>query len=156
LSILSSYKLIIVDKPVLVPVVGDQDGIDHLLQLLVQEYLRRLTRVNLTPMLVTGVVSMPVYETLDQLAPIQLVVPISVVHLEVVELQLLVRHLGGVHGHIQVLLHVLCFMSDILVKHPLLTMATLLLLIMTMAALLMLTMTLLLLSLFLVHLPCLH
>ena len=104
---------------------------------------------------------MPVYEALDQLAPIQLVVPISVVHLEVVELQLLVRHLGGVHGDIQVLLHVpryyiiniiyqqgreydlLFFMSNILVKHVLLTMATLLLLTMAMTALL-------------VHLPCFH
>jgi len=99
--------------------------------------------VAVSPMLVTGLVSMPVYETLDQLAPIQLVVTISVMHLEVVELQLLVGHLGGVHGNIQVLLHVLFLMSNILMKNFLLTMTTsLLLLTMTMtASLLLLTMT---------------
>ena len=56
--------------------------------------------------------TMPVYKTLDQLTTIQLVVAISVVHLEVVELQLLVRHLGGVHGHIQVFLHVPVLHND--------------------------------------------
>lgn len=45
-------------------------------------------------------------ERLDQFAAVQLVVAISVVHLEVVKLQLLLGHVGGVDGHLHVLLHV--------------------------------------------------
>lgn len=42
--------------------------------------------------------TVPVDEGLDQFAAIQLVVVVSVVHLEVVELKLLLRHLAGIHG----------------------------------------------------------
>ena len=47
---------------------------------------------------------MPVDETLDQLAPVQLVVVVRVVHLEVVELELLFGHVGGVHRDLHVVL----------------------------------------------------
>ena len=49
---------------------------------------------------------MPMLERCHQLEPIQLVVAVGVVHFEVVELQLLLRHLGGVDRRAQVLLYV--------------------------------------------------
>ena len=49
---------------------------------------------------------MPVDERLDQLAAVQLVVAVGVVHLEVVELKLLLGHGRRVDGHVHVLLHV--------------------------------------------------
>lgn len=49
---------------------------------------------------------MPVDERLDELTAVQLVVPVGVVHLEVVELELLLRHVAGVDRHVHVLLHV--------------------------------------------------
>ncbi len=45
-------------------------------------------------------------ERFDQLASVKLVVPVRVVHLEVVKLQLLLRHVAGVNGHFHVVLHV--------------------------------------------------
>lgn len=46
---------------------------------------------------------MPVDQGLDQLAAVQFVVIVGVVHLEVVELQLLLGHFAGVQGHFHVL-----------------------------------------------------
>jgi len=101
-GLLSSDKLRVVDEPVLVLVVALQDGVDHVLQLLVKEYFLFwfwLPRLGI----VIGLV-MPVDQRLDQLQSVQLVVTVSVVHLEVVELQLLLSHLGGVDV-LHVLLH---------------------------------------------------
>ena len=47
---------------------------------------------------------MPVDETLNQLAPIQLAILVSIVHLEIVELHLLLGHVRCVHGDLHVLL----------------------------------------------------
>ena len=49
---------------------------------------------------------MPVNERLDELAAVELVIPVRVVHLEVVELQLLLGHVAGVDRDVHVLLHV--------------------------------------------------
>ena len=49
--------------------------------------------------------TVPVNERLDELASVELVVPVRVVHLEVVELQLLLRHVARVDRHLHVLLH---------------------------------------------------
>ena len=51
-------------------------------------------------------ITMPVNDTFDQLAAIQLVIRIRVVHLEIVKLELLFRHLRCVHGYLHVLLYV--------------------------------------------------
>ena len=50
--------------------------------------------------------TVPVDEGLDELAAVQLVVAVGVVHLEVVELKLLLRHRRRVDRHVHVLLHV--------------------------------------------------
>ena len=50
--------------------------------------------------------TVPVNEGLDELASVELVVAVSVVHLEVVELQLLLRHVRRVDGDVHVLFHV--------------------------------------------------
>lgn len=47
--------------------------------------------------------TVPVDQGLDQLAAVQLVVVVGVVHLEVVELQLLLGHFAGVQRHLHVL-----------------------------------------------------
>ena len=49
---------------------------------------------------------MPMDERLDEFAAVQLVVAVGVVHLEVVKLELLLRHVGGVDRNVHVLLHV--------------------------------------------------
>ncbi len=49
---------------------------------------------------------MPVNERLDEFASVELVVAVCVVHLEVVELQLLLRHVGRVDWNVHVFLHV--------------------------------------------------
>lgn len=46
---------------------------------------------------------MPMDQRLDQLASVQLVVVVRVVHLEVVELQLLFAHFARVDRHVHVL-----------------------------------------------------
>ena len=51
-------------------------------------------------------VTVPMDERLDELAAVQLVVAVGVVHLEVVKLELLLRHVGGVDRNVHVLLHV--------------------------------------------------
>ena len=45
-------------------------------------------------------------ERLDELAAVELVVAVGVVHLEVVELQLLLGHVARVDRHLHVVLHV--------------------------------------------------
>jgi len=62
----------------------------------------------------------PVDQGLDQLTPVQLVVVVSVVHLEIMKLEFLFRHVARVYGDIHVLLHVLSLMADIVVKNLLL------------------------------------
>jgi hypothetical protein len=47
--------------------------------------------------------TMPVNQRLDQLAAVELVVVVSVVHFEVVELQLLISHLAGIDRNVHVL-----------------------------------------------------
>lgn len=60
----------------------------------------------------------PVDERFDQLAPVQFVVVVRVVHLEVVELQLLFAHLAGVDRHIHVLGNVLLLVLNVVrVQH---------------------------------------
>ena len=88
---LGSYKLGIVNEAVLVLVVTLEDGVDHVLQLLVKEYLRLWFGLAGLWIMISLVV--PVDERLDQLEAVQLVVTVSVVHLEVVKLQLLLSHL---------------------------------------------------------------
>lgn len=63
---------------------------------------------------------MPVEEGLDELLAVQLVVVVGVVHLEVVELQLLVRHGGCVDGHLQMVLDVVPLTAQVrVVQHTL-------------------------------------
>jgi hypothetical protein len=50
--------------------------------------------------------TVPVNERLDEFASVELVVAVCVVHLEVVELQLLLRHVGRVDWNVHVFLHV--------------------------------------------------
>lgn len=51
-------------------------------------------------------ITVPMYQALDELTPVQLVVVVGVVHLEVVELELLLRHLARVNRNVHVLLDV--------------------------------------------------
>lgn len=46
---------------------------------------------------------MPVNQRFDQLTAVQLVIVVGIVHLEVVELQLLLGHLARIERHIQML-----------------------------------------------------
>lgn len=61
----------------------------------------------------------PMDQGLDQLTPVQLVIVVSVVHLEIMKLELLFRHAARVDGDIHVLLHVLSLTLtlDIVVKN---------------------------------------
>merc|ERR1719367_2437191 len=64
----------------------------------------------------------PMYQRFHQLQPIQFVIAVTVVHFEVVELQLLLTHVAGVNV-LLVLLHMLLLVVDrglVLVQHPLL------------------------------------
>ena len=49
--------------------------------------------------------TVPVDEGLDELAAVQLVVAVGVVHFEVVKLQLLLGHVARVNGDLHVFLH---------------------------------------------------
>lgn len=51
----------------------------------------------------TIVLTVPMDQRLDQLTAVQFVIVIGVVHLEVVELQLLLGHFAGVQRHFHVL-----------------------------------------------------
>lgn len=64
---------------------------------------------------------MPVNQRLDQFTTVQLVVVVSVVHLEVMELQLLVRHLAGVDWNVHVLSNVTKIMQNLIRKKKLKT-----------------------------------
>merc|ERR1719290_358712 len=61
---------------------------------------------------------MPMNEGFDQFAAIKLVVAVRVVHLEVVELKLLLGHFAGVNRYVHVLLHVLFFVLHISFQNP--------------------------------------
>lgn len=84
----------------------------------------------------------PVDERFDQLAPVQFVVVVRVVHLEVVELQLLFAHLAGVDRHIHVLGNVLLLVLNVVRVQHLLGLPMMLLLLLLWMGLSLLRMTL--------------
>lgn len=81
---LCGHELAVIYEPILVPVVAVQDGVDHVLELVVLEDLGfgdRLPGV----VVVVGTV-MPMNERFDEFTSIEFVVVVRVVHLEVMEL----------------------------------------------------------------------
>lgn len=111
--VLGSHKLWIIDKSILVVVVRVQNRVNQCRELVVRKDLILVGR------LVLGFAFLvPVDERLDQLAAVQLVVVVRVVHFEVVELQLLFTHLAGVDRHFHVLGNVLLLVLDVVrVEH---------------------------------------
>lgn len=106
--VLGPHKLRIVNEPVPIVVVGVQNRIDQGRQLVVREDL----------ILVGGLVLVftflvPVDQGLDQLAAVQFVVVVRVVHFEVVELQLLFAHFARVDRDLHVLGNVLLLMLNV-------------------------------------------
>lgn len=124
--VLGPHKLRIVNEPVPIVVVGVQNRIDQRGQLVVREDL----------ILVGGLVLVftflvPVDQGLDQLAAVQFVVVVRVVHLEVVELQLLFAHFARVDRDLHVLGNVLLLMLNVVrIQHLLWLPMVLLLLLM--------------------------
>lgn len=121
---LRSAILWVRDEPVVVLVHQLQDGINQRLQrfvvLRVRFGLFRFFVVlsGATPVVVIFFGIVPVDERLDQLAPVKFIVVVRIVHLEVVELQLLFAHLAGVDRHIHVLGNVLLLVLNIVrVQH---------------------------------------
>jgi len=107
--LLGCDKLWVINKAVLVLVVALKDWVDHVLKLIISEdflFWFRLPGLGV----VVGLV-VPVDEGLHELQPVQLVVSVSVVHLEVVKLELLLRHLGRVYM-LNMLLHVLSLLGN--------------------------------------------
>lgn len=113
------------DEPVVVLIHQLQDGINQRLERFVVLWVRfgffRFLVVlpgASTPVVVIVFGIVPVDERFDQLAPVQFVVVVRVVHLEVVELQLLFAHLAGVDRHIHVLGNVLLLVLNVVrVQH---------------------------------------
>lgn len=106
------------DEPVVVLVHQLQDRIDQRLERVVVLGMRlglvRLTVVGTSLAMVViifGIV--PVDQGLDQLAAVQFVVVVRVVHLEVVELQLLFAHFARVNWDLHVLGNVLLLMLNV-------------------------------------------
>merc|ERR1719476_1035084 len=120
-GLLSSNEFWVVYKAILVLVVAVKNRINHILQFLVSKNLRlwgRSTRLGIMVGLIV-----PMDERFHQLQTIQLVVTVTVMHFEVMELQLLLTHVTCVYV-LLVLLHVLLLMVDaclVLVQHPLAT-----------------------------------
>ena len=83
-GLLGSDELWVVYEAVLVLVVALQDWVDHVLKLNIHKYFLLWFRLPGLGVMVCLVV--PVDEGLDELQPVQLVVTVSVVHPEVVEL----------------------------------------------------------------------
>jgi len=123
--LLGGDKLWIVNEAVLVLVVALKDRVDHVLKLIISKNL--LFRFRLPGLGVVVGLVVPVDEGLDELQPVQLVVSVSVVHLEVVKLELLLRHLGRVYV-LDMLLHMLSLLGNpllVLNNSPLLWLALL-------------------------------
>merc|ERR1719270_1757734 len=120
-SLLSSNEFWVIYKAILVLVIAVKNRINHVLQFIVTKNLclwGRSTRLGIMVGLVV-----PMDERFHQLQPIQLVVTVTVMHFEVMELQLLLTHVTCVNV-LLVLLHVLLLMVDaclVLVQHPLTT-----------------------------------
>lgn len=137
------------DEPVVVLVHQLQDGINQRLQRFVVLRVRfGLFRFLVvlpgasTPVVVIFFGIVPVDERFDQLAPVQFVVVVRVVHLEVVELQLLFAHLAGVDRHIHVLGNVLLLVLNVVRVQHLLGLPMMLLLLLLWMGLSLLRMTL--------------
>jgi len=109
--LLGSDKLRVINEAVLVLVVALQDRVDHVLKLVICEYFLLGLWIPGLGVMVGLVV--PVDQGLDKLQSVQLVVAVSVVHLEVVELELLLCHLGRINV-LNVLLHVLSLLGYLL------------------------------------------
>lgn len=113
------------DEPVVVLIHQLQDGINQRLERFVVLWVRfgffRFLVVlpgASTPVVVIFFGIVPVDERFDQLASVQFVVVVRVMHLEVVELQLLFAHLAGVDWHIHVLGNVLLLVLNVVrVQH---------------------------------------
>lgn len=120
---LSLHKLWVINEAVLVLVVLIEYRIDHVHQLEVgEQFLLWLWMASFA--FVVGRV-MPVEEGFDELLAVQLVVVVCIVHLEVVELQLLVGHAGSIDGHLQVILDVVTLAAQVrVVQHALVVAAS--------------------------------
>lgn len=136
------------DEPVVVLIHQLQDGINQRLQRFVVlrvrfglfRFLVVLPGATTVVVIFFGIV--PVDERFDQLAPVQFVVVVRVVHLEVVELQLLFAHLAGVDRHIHVLGNVLLLVLNVVRVQHLLGLPMMLLLLLLWMGLSLLRMTL--------------
>ena len=88
---LGCNELGIIYEAILVLVVTFKNWINHVLKLLVKEDFGFWFRLAGFWIMISFIV--PMYQGLDQLQTIKFVVAVSVVHLEVMELQFLLRHL---------------------------------------------------------------
>lgn len=127
------------DEPVVVLVHQLQNGVDQRLERLVVLGMRfglfRFRRPTVVTsftvvVIIFGIV--PMDEGLDQLASVQFVVVVRVVHFEVVELQLLFAHFARVDRHVHVLGNVLLLMLNIVRIEHLLGLPMMLLLLLRM------------------------
>lgn len=109
--VLRSHKLRIVDEAVLVVIVRGEDGIDQRGQFIVGEDFVLVT--GLAGLLLVFAFLVPMDQRFDQLAPIQLVVVVGVVHLEVVELQFLFAHFARIDRDVHVLSNVRLFLLEV-------------------------------------------
>lgn len=107
------------DEPVVVLVHQLQDRIDQRLERVVVLWMRlglvRFRRTVVTSFAVVVIIFgiVPVDQGLDQLAAVQFVVVVRVVHLEVVELQLLFAHFARVDRDLHVLGNMLLLMLNV-------------------------------------------
>ncbi|MPC48967.1 hypothetical protein E2C01_042753 [Portunus trituberculatus] len=108
---LSLHKLWVINEAVLVLVVLIKYRINHVHQLNVGEQLLLRLWVASFSFMVGRV--MPMEERFDEFLAIQLVVVICIMHLEVMELQLLVRHASSVNGHLQMVLDVVTLTTQV-------------------------------------------
>lgn len=108
---LSLHKLRVINEAVLVLVVLIKYRINHVHQLNISEQLLLWLWMASFAFMVSRV--MPMEEGFDKLLAIQLVVVVCIMHLEVMELQLLVRHAGSVNGNLQVVLDVVTLTAQV-------------------------------------------
>lgn len=109
--VLRPHKLRIVDEAVLVVIVRSEDGIDQRGQFIVGEDF--VLVAGLAGLLLIFAFLVPMDQRFDQLAPIQLVVVVGVVHLEVVELQFLFTHFARIDRDVHVLSNVRLFLLEV-------------------------------------------
>ncbi len=97
-------ELAVIDESIRVEIVLSQNRIDHMLQF----HLTRQGRRLLPGLLRTRVLDMEMRDRLDQFHAVESAVLVEVVHVEIVELQLLRGHIRrGIHFPVEMLLDVL-------------------------------------------------